>query len=99
LYGGLYTQKYIDSVILVDVEDIDIFHDHDLTSIQRQNPWVQNGGVGKPEGCTSYQRVAIIVPYRNRYFHLKLLLSRLHPMLRRQKIYYRIFVIEQVLNL
>lgn len=77
------------------VEDVDIFHDHDLNSIQHQNPLVIKGGEGKPEDCVSYQKVAIIVPYRNRYFHLKLLLSRLHPLLRKQKIHYRIFVIEQ----
>lgn len=82
--------------LILGVEDVDIFHDHDLNSIQHQNPLVLQGGEGKPEDCVSYQKVAIIVPYRNRYFHLKLLLSRLHPLLRKQKIHYRIFVIEQV---
>lgn len=89
-------EKCVFLFLFLGVEDVDIFHDHDLNSIQHQNPLVLKGGEGKPEDCVSYQKVAIIVPYRNRYFHLKLLLSRLHPLLRKQKIHYRIFVIEQV---
>ncbi|KAK2186027.1 hypothetical protein NP493_216g03032 [Ridgeia piscesae] len=40
--------------------------------------------------------VAVIIPYRDREDHLILLLSQLHPVLQRQQLDYRIFVVEQV---
>ncbi|XP_013414263.1 MAGUK p55 subfamily member 7 [Lingula anatina] len=54
------------------------------------------GGAWKPKNCFSRTRLAVIIPYRDREFHLTLLLSVLHPLLQRQMIDYRIFVIEQV---
>ena len=40
-------------------------------------------------------RVAILIPFRNRWNHLKILLQHLHPILQRQQINYQIFIIEQ----
>ena len=40
--------------------------------------------------------VAIVVPYRDRESHLKLFLQHMHPFLQKQKLTYRIYVIEQV---
>ena len=54
------------------------------------------GGISSPEDCKSRQELAVIIPYRNREYHLKLLLKYLHPFLQRQKRSYQIFVVEQV---
>lgn len=75
---------------------INIFEDVNITNVEASNQEVEDGGIWKPSDCHSWQKVAIIVPYRDRWGHLKLLLKRLHPMLRKQQISYQIFVIEQV---
>ena len=54
------------------------------------------GGIFSPTDCKSRQELALIIPYRNREYHLKLLLKYLHPFLQRQKRSYQIFVVEQV---
>ena len=61
------------------------------------NPGVQAGGHWHPLNCTARQRLALIIPYRNRSDHLKSLLYRLHPLLQRQHIDYTIYVVEQVI--
>ncbi|XP_021374909.1 beta-1,4-galactosyltransferase 4-like [Mizuhopecten yessoensis] len=53
------------------------------------------GGRWKPEGCKAVFRVAIIIPYRDRDSHLKILMSNLLPKLQRQQLDYTIFVVEQ----
>ncbi|XP_073978981.1 beta-1,4-N-acetylgalactosaminyltransferase bre-4-like isoform X2 [Rhodnius prolixus] len=56
------------------------------------------GGSWSPTDCNSRHSVAIIVPYRNREKQLKLLIKFLPPVLQRQQISYRIFIIEQLGN-
>jgi hypothetical protein len=51
------------------------------------------GGSSAPENCMARQKVAIIVPYRDRKEHLDIFLYHLHPILQRQQLDYRIFVI------
>ncbi|CAH8432568.1 unnamed protein product [Schistosoma haematobium] len=51
-------------------------------------------GSWKPQ-CVSSQKIAVIIPYREREKHLKLLLPRLHALLLRQNMPYYVFVIEQ----
>ena len=63
---------------------------------EEDNPDVQNGGHWHPTNCTARQRVAIIIPFRNRSHHLSTLLYRLHPILQRQQLDYTIHVVEQV---
>ncbi|XP_041374888.1 uncharacterized protein LOC121387752 isoform X2 [Gigantopelta aegis] len=70
--------------------------DWDALDIAPRNPHVQKGRRWKPKNCLSWQKVAIVIPYRDRMHHLKILLNRIHHMLHRQLIDYRIFVIEQV---
>ena len=41
-------------------------------------------------------KVAILIAYRNRWEHLKIFLRYMHPLLQRQQLHYRIFIIEQV---
>ena len=57
---------------------------------------IQPGGMWKPSSCVARQRTAIIIPFRNREKHLEILLFYLLPVLKRQQIDFRIFVVEQV---
>ncbi|XP_067893101.1 beta-1,4-galactosyltransferase 2 isoform X1 [Heterodontus francisci] len=66
-----------------------------MEKVQRENPEVQEGGKYKPSDCIAKQRVAIIIPFRHREHHLKFWLHYLHPILRRQKINYGIYIINQ----
>ncbi|RWS07990.1 beta-1:4-N-acetylgalactosaminyltransferase bre-4-like protein, partial [Dinothrombium tinctorium] len=61
-------------------------------------PQVLFGGHWEPLDCYSRHRVAIIIPYRDRREHLFLLLYHLHPILQRQLLEYKIYVIEQFGN-
>ena len=67
-----------------------------LSKVAAENIEVQIGGHWSPTNCIPRQKVAVILPYRNRENHLHTLLKRLHPMLRKQKIHYTIFIITQV---
>ncbi|KAL5288000.1 hypothetical protein ACFFRR_008691 [Megaselia abdita] len=53
------------------------------------------GGYFRPRNCTSKDKVAIIVPFRDRYAHLPIFLKNIHPFLMRQQIEYKIFIVEQ----
>lgn len=57
---------------------------------------INPGGHWSPSDCVSRQRLAIIVPFRDREKHLQTFLRVLHPMLQRQLVDYTIFVVEQV---
>ena len=57
---------------------------------------LQPGGFWQPRDCISRHRVAIVIPFRDRWSHLRVLLHFLIPVLQRQQINFRIFVIEQV---
>jgi hypothetical protein len=59
---------------------------------------VNLGGYWNPSDCKSRSKIAIIVPYRDRFVHLAILLRNLHLILQRQLIDYRIFVTEQFGN-
>lgn len=63
--------------------------------IKKNNPLVQNGGHFVPPYCTASCKVAIIIPYRNREEHLSYFLEYMHPILQRQLLDYRIFIINQ----
>ena len=56
---------------------------------------VERGGLFIPP-CKAQQKVAIIIPYKNRQDQLKILLHSLHPFLQRQQLFYRIFVVEPI---
>ncbi|XP_020781375.2 beta-1,4-galactosyltransferase 1-like [Boleophthalmus pectinirostris] len=56
---------------------------------------LQEGGQYKPPNCMSKRKVAVIIPFRNRYEHLGYWLYYLHPILMRQQLDYRVFVINQ----
>ncbi|XP_078264751.1 beta-1,4-galactosyltransferase 4-like [Rhinoraja longicauda] len=68
-----------------------------LEQAQKNNPKVRNG-MFAPQECHSLQRVAILIPFRNREKHLLYLLEHLHPFLQRQLVDYGIFIINQAGN-
>ena len=55
-----------------------------------------NGGHWKPLSCQSRYKVAIVVPYRDRYPHLKSFLNHMHSFLQKQQLDYAIYIIEEV---
>uniref|UniRef100_A0A673APL0 Beta-1,4-galactosyltransferase n=1 Tax=Sphaeramia orbicularis TaxID=375764 RepID=A0A673APL0_9TELE len=66
-----------------------------LDQVKKDNPDVQLGGRFKPRSCRALQKVAIIIPFRNRGEHLKYWLYYLHPILQRQQLDYGVYVINQ----
>jgi len=64
--------------------------------VESRHVGVLAGGRWTPVNCTAWQKIAIIVTYRDRHEQLVLLLNRLHTLLQRQMMYYQIFVIQQV---
>ncbi|XP_077470927.1 beta-1,4-galactosyltransferase 2 [Stigmatopora argus] len=67
-----------------------------MERVQRENPNVTEGGRYTPPDCRSRWKVAIIIPFRHRENHLKYWLHYLHPILRRQRIDYGIYIINQL---
>jgi hypothetical protein len=58
---------------------------------------LKNGGKKKPAFYT--QKLAIIIPYRDRLVNLELFLRNIHPFLSNQNVYYGIYVVEPIANL
>ena len=56
---------------------------------------IERGGLWKPRDCKPLRKIAVIIPFRKRAEHLRVILRHLHPILQRQMVYYRIFVVEQ----
>ncbi|XP_067331237.1 beta-1,4-galactosyltransferase 2 isoform X1 [Channa argus] len=67
-----------------------------MERVQKENPNVTEGGRYNPPDCQPRWKVAIIIPFRHRENHLKYWLHYLHPILRRQKIDYGIYIINQL---
>lgn len=87
---------FLCSVLIVGGQDKLIFKpDLTLEEIQAENPKVHRGRY-HPEECKALQRVAILIPHRNREKHLMYLLEHLHPFLQRQQLDYGIYTIHQV---
>ncbi|XP_033986592.1 LOW QUALITY PROTEIN: beta-1,4-galactosyltransferase 1-like [Trematomus bernacchii] len=63
--------------------------------IKKENPALQPGGRFRPRDCVAQQKVAIIIPFRNREEHLKFWLYYLHPILQRQQLDYGVYVVNQ----
>ncbi|KAJ0023537.1 hypothetical protein NQD34_003436 [Periophthalmus magnuspinnatus] len=66
-----------------------------LEQVKKDNPSITSGGRFKPSNCEALQKVAIIIPFRNRDEHLKYWLYYLHPILQRQQLDYGVYVINQ----
>ncbi|XP_067674893.1 beta-1,4-N-acetylgalactosaminyltransferase bre-4-like isoform X2 [Haliotis asinina] len=81
--------------------NVNASHSHDgikLVDVIEENVDIQYGGKWKPSSCYARYRVAIIIPYRDRLHHLVVLLAHLLPILRRQQLDFRVFVVEQFGN-
>ena len=61
----------------------------------RYGSYIQPGGHWFPSKCRADQRVAIIICYRDREQHFKMLLDHLHPFFQQQQLDYTIFVVNQ----
>ena len=57
---------------------------------------IELGGHWSPCDCIPSARLAIIIPFRERYPHLSILLNNLIPFLQYQRKDFRFFVVEQV---
>lgn len=68
----------------------------EMEALFNRGSCLAHGGCYKPSHCRSQQKVAILIPYKDREAHLLTLMSYLHPNLQRQGIHYCVFVIEQV---
>ena len=66
-----------------------------LDQVAAKLPRLGQGGEGKPMNCSSNHEVAVIVPYRNRPEQLAVFLRNLHPMLIKQQLHYRIYLVNQ----
>jgi hypothetical protein len=55
---------------------------------------VELGGSWRPDDCIPRYKIAIIIPFRDRIPHLRVALQYLHYFVQKQKIEYRIFVVE-----
>lgn len=64
----------------------------DIANLNRK---VDLGGKYTPSTCKPRHKVAIIIPLRGRESHLKTLLGHIHPILQRQEIAYKVFVVIQ----
>lgn len=67
-----------------------------LEDVRQNNLLVREGGRYIPSECTALQKVAVIIPFRDRDEHLKYWLYYLHPILQRQQLDYGVYVINQV---
>ncbi|KOB68432.1 Uncharacterized protein OBRU01_18193 [Operophtera brumata] len=77
---------YDDTTLSIRLVDDDLVEGHRI----------RVGGESAPQDCKPKFSTAIIVPYRDRAEQLRGFLVYMHTFFRRQKIHYRIFVIEQV---
>ncbi|XP_073455446.1 beta-1,4-galactosyltransferase 1-like isoform X2 [Aquarana catesbeiana] len=98
---SFYLDKYLENInnkttnlqspILINLEE-DMSFLHTIS----ENPNVQFGGRAIPQLCKALQKIAIIIPYRNREPHLKTWLHYMHPFLQKQQGEYGVYVVEQI---
>ncbi|XP_056120557.1 beta-1,4-galactosyltransferase 1 [Rhinichthys klamathensis goyatoka] len=83
------------SPLLVGPMRVEFSEKVDLDMVRKENPQLVMGGRYKPSDCVALQKVALIIPFRNRDEHLKYWLHYIHPILQRQQLDYGIYVIQQ----
>ncbi|RUS90774.1 hypothetical protein EGW08_001485 [Elysia chlorotica] len=81
-----------------NMTDVNLTQPLDIDDIMAEHADVLEGGEWAPSDCVSRHRVAFVIPYRDRWGHLKSLLYYLIPVLKRQQIHFRMFVVEQFGN-
>ncbi|XP_029313818.1 beta-1,4-galactosyltransferase 1-like [Cottoperca gobio] len=81
---------------LVGVLHVDFNSKRNLDEVRKElGSLLQEGGRYKPPDCVAKQKVAIIIAFRNRHEHLNHWLHYLHPILMRQQLDYRVYIINQ----
>ena len=78
---------------------MNINFDHEAWTSQQLTDRYSNlapGGRYTPAECRPVNRVAIVIPYRNRDEHLRYFLEYMHAILQRQQLEYQIFIVNQV---
>uniref|UniRef100_A0A8C9EKQ5 Beta-1,4-galactosyltransferase n=1 Tax=Pavo cristatus TaxID=9049 RepID=A0A8C9EKQ5_PAVCR len=83
------------SPLLVGPLRVEFSQPVNLEEVASANPEVREGGRFAPKDCKALQKVAIIIPFRNREEHLKYWLYYMHPILQRQQLDYGVYVINQ----
>ncbi|XP_022914033.1 beta-1,4-N-acetylgalactosaminyltransferase bre-4 [Onthophagus taurus] len=66
-----------------------------ISELERNFYWLTTGGHYAPKDCIQNKSLALIIPFRCRAEHLLIFLNHMHPFLKRQKLDYTIFIIEQ----
>ncbi|XP_052892736.1 beta-1,4-N-acetylgalactosaminyltransferase bre-4 [Anopheles moucheti] len=75
--------------------DVDVAFEP-LSAVEKRFAFkLQPGGQYTPPDCTARNRVAIVVPYRDREQHLPIFLKNIHPFLMKQQLEYGIYIVEQ----
>lgn len=69
-----------------------------LKAIEKKYETMKNGKY-KPKNCTARQKVAILIPFRDRESHLRIFLNHMHAFLMKQQLEYGIYVVEQAQGL
>ncbi|GIX71605.1 beta-1,4-N-acetylgalactosaminyltransferase bre-4 [Caerostris extrusa] len=67
--------------------------------LEQMFPNLKPGGRFQPPNCIARNKVALIIPYRDREEHLRIFLHNLHPILQRQQLDYGIYVIEETADM
>lgn len=78
--------------------DVDIEYESLASVEQRFCNRLEPGGYYKPADCMPNDRVAIVIPYRDRVTHLAIFLKNIHPFLMKQQANYGVFIVEQFGN-
>ncbi|KAL8574227.1 hypothetical protein ACOMHN_038819 [Nucella lapillus] len=63
-------------------------------ALEERFSMVGRGGRWSPPECRPKQKLALIIPFRDRRVHLKIFLRHMHPFLQKQQLDYTIFVVE-----
>ncbi|PVD32097.1 hypothetical protein C0Q70_07525 [Pomacea canaliculata] len=66
-----------------------------MSEVEATHSDVSSGGEWSPLHCSARDRVAIIIPYRNRLSQLPVLFHYLLPILKQQLLHFQIFLVEQ----
>ncbi|CAI2734801.1 unnamed protein product [Schistosoma spindalis] len=84
--GGNYSQPSLNPVVI---------HNESIHSRNYTDSLEKYVGLWRPTVCDPTEKLAVIVPYRNRDIHLRMFLEHMHAFLRNQLLMYTIFIINQ----
>ncbi|EYC36499.1 hypothetical protein Y032_0890g2885 [Ancylostoma ceylanicum] len=66
--------------------------------MENKYSYLMPGGHYTPSNCIATDKLAVIIPFRDRDTHLRILLNNMHRFLTKQMLDYSIIVVEQVAN-